>query len=253
MHILVNAANTKDLVVVSDGLCAEELLWLFQAALHALNLTHLRVQREAVRDPAIVTAKDQYLRIVEREAAHSVSRRPVVLPIDEDHRLPLLLVQIAIAVQSFNAVEGLFVLRVTPTNHVEEAPIEHANRVEVPAGIHLSDLGPLVLRNFVHFALLGGLVGVLRPRRKEEVLRSILESLMQVGKLVATAPVLHQSTALSLVSLFVDDEAVVGNDSSDLVFLFLATDAEHLVVDLNANEVLWQDVCVAQTYLCCRL
>ena len=253
MHILVNAANTKDLVVVSDGLCAEELLWLFQAALHALNLTHLRVQREAVRDPAIVTAKDQYLRIVEREAAQSVSRRPVVLPIDEDHRLPLLLVQIAIAVQSFNAVEGLFVLRVTPTNHVEEAPIEHANRVEVPAGIHLSDLGPLVLRNFVHFALLGGLVGVLRPRRKEEVLRSILESLMQVGKLVATAPVLHQSTALSLVSLFVDDEAVVGNDSSDLVFLFLATDAEHLVVDLNANEVLWQDVCVAQTYLCCRL
>ena len=253
MHVLVNAANTKDLVVVSDGLRAEELLWLFQAALHALNLTHLRVQREAVRDPAVVTAKDQYLRIVQREAAHSVARRPIVLPIDEDHRLPLLLVQIAIAVQSFNAVKGLFVLRVTPSNHVQESPIEHANGVEVPTRVHLSDLGPLVLRDFVHFALLGGLVGVLRPRRKEEVLRSILESLMQVGKLVTTAPVLHQSATLGLVSLFVDDEAVVGNDSSDLVFLFLTTDAEHLVVDLNANEVFRQDVCVAQTYLRRRL
>ena len=58
MHVLVDAANAKDFVIVSDWLCAEEFLWFLQAALHALNLAHLRVQHEAVGDPTVVAAKD---------------------------------------------------------------------------------------------------------------------------------------------------------------------------------------------------
>ena len=58
MHVLIDAADAEDFVVVSDGLRAEELLWLFQAALHALDLAHLRVQQEAVGDPTVVAAKD---------------------------------------------------------------------------------------------------------------------------------------------------------------------------------------------------
>ena len=84
-------------------------------------------------------------------------------------------------------------------------------------------------------------------------MRSVLESLVQVGELVATATVLHYSSSLSLVSLFIDDEAIVGNDSTNLVFFFLTSNAEHLVVDLDADEVSWKDVCVAKANLRCRL
>ena len=61
VHVLVDAANDEDLVVVAHRLRSEELLWLFQAALHALDLAHLCVQREAVADPAVVSAEDQDL------------------------------------------------------------------------------------------------------------------------------------------------------------------------------------------------
>lgn len=74
MHVLVDAADNKDLVVVAHRLRSEELLWLFQAAFHALDLANLCVQREAVTDPAVVTAEDQDLRVVKREASHSVAR-----------------------------------------------------------------------------------------------------------------------------------------------------------------------------------
>lgn len=70
---------------------------------------------------------------------------------------------------------------------------------------------------------------------------------------MTTAAILHQSTALSLVCLFVNDEAVVSDNSSNLVFLFLSTDAEHLVVNLDAHEILGKDIGIAEANLRCRL
>ena len=71
-----------------------------------------------------------------------------------------------------------------------------------------------------------------------------------MGELVTTTAVLHQSTSLSFVCLFVYNEAVVSDNSSDFVFLFLSTDAEYLVVDLNTDKVFGKDISVAQTDLC---
>ena len=253
MHVLIDAADAEDFVVVSDGLRAEELLWLLQAALHALYLAHLCVQSEAVGDPAIITTEDKNLLVVQRETAHRVPGRPIVFTVDEDDGLPFLLVKITVAIQPLNAIQWLLILRVATTNHVKEAAIKNANRVEVAARVHLGDLGPPVLRDFIDFALFGGLIRVLRPSSEQEVLRSVLESLVQVGELMATATILHYSSSLGLVSLFIDDEAIVGNDSTNLVFFFLTSNAEHLVVDLDADEVFWKDVCVAKANLRCSL
>ena len=58
MNVLIDAADAEDFVIVSDGLCAEELFRLLQAALHALDLAHLCVQHEAVGDPTVIAAED---------------------------------------------------------------------------------------------------------------------------------------------------------------------------------------------------
>ena len=44
---------------------------------------------------------------------------------------------------------------------------------------------------------------------------------------------------ISFESLFIYDEAVISNDSANLVFFFLASDTEDLVVDLDADEISW--------------
>ena len=54
----------------------------------------------------------------------------------------------------------------------------------VPRTVHLCDLGPLVLGNFIHLTLLGCLIWVLGADSEQEVLCAILESLVKVGKLV---------------------------------------------------------------------
>ena len=233
MHVLVDAADDEDLIVVADGLRAEEFLWLLQGALHALDLAQLRVEREAVRNPAVVAAKDEDFGVVEREATHGVARRPVLLFVSKHHRLPLLLLQVTVAVESFNAAQGLLVLRVPSADDVEVAAIEDADGVEVARLGHLGDLSPLVLGHLVHFALLGRLVGVLGANREEEVLCAVLEALVQVGELVAGATVAHGGLTLGLVSLLVDDEAVVCDHGANLVLLLLASNEENLVVDLD--------------------
>ena len=98
---------------------------------------------------------------------------------------------------------------------------------------HFSDLGPLVLGNLIHFALLGCLVGVLGPSSEQKVLGLVLKPLVQVGQLVARAAVLHRGTLLSLVSLLVDNEALVGDDGTNLILFLLSTHEEDLVVDLD--------------------
>ena len=59
MHVLVEASYDENLVVVADWLGAVELLWFFERAIHSLDLTTLCVKREAVRDPSVISAKDQ--------------------------------------------------------------------------------------------------------------------------------------------------------------------------------------------------
>jgi len=166
VNVLVDAAHDKYLVVIADGLRAEELLWLFQGTVHAFDFANLCVQREAVRDPAVVAAENEDLGVIQGEAAHSVASRPVVLAVYKDYGLPLLLFQVAVAVQPLNRVQRLFVLRVSASDDVEVAAVEHANGVVVTRGVELSDLHPLVLGDFIHLALLGRLVWVLRADGK---------------------------------------------------------------------------------------
>ena len=125
--------------------------------------------------------------------------------------------------------------------------------MEMPARVHLGDLGPLVLRDFVDLALLGSLIGVLRSYSEQEVLRSVLKPLVQVGKLVAAATVLHHRSFLGLERLFVNDESVIGDDCANLVFLLFSSNAEHLVMNLDADKVLGENFSVADSNLCCCL
>ena len=76
---------------------------------------------------------------------------------------------------------------------------------------------------------------------------------MQVGKLVAAASVFHHRSLLGLECLFIDDEAVVGDDRANLVFLLFSSDAEHLVMNLDADKVPWENISVAEADLCCCL
>ena len=98
VYVLVDAADHEYLVIVAHWLGPEELFRLLERAFHALDLTNLRVQREAVRNPAVVSAEDQNLRVIEWEATHRVAGRPVVFTVDEYDRLPPLLFQIAITI-----------------------------------------------------------------------------------------------------------------------------------------------------------
>ena len=64
MHVLVKTTHDEDLVIVTHWLCPEELLWLLQRAFHPFDLTALRVKIKAVRDPSVVSSKDQDLLVV---------------------------------------------------------------------------------------------------------------------------------------------------------------------------------------------
>ena len=48
MDILIDTTNCKNLVVVSHGLCTEELFRLPERAFHTLNLANLRVKSETI-------------------------------------------------------------------------------------------------------------------------------------------------------------------------------------------------------------
>ena len=101
---------------------------------------------------------------------------------------------------------------------------------------------PFVLGQVVHFTLLCGVVWVLGPDGEQVVLGLVLHALVEVGKLVARATILHMGPALHLVGCFVNHKAIGGNDRSDVVFLLFASDAEDLVLDLDRAEILWQDL-----------
>ena len=119
----------------------------------------------------------------------------------------------------------------------------------VPRTVHLRYLRPFVLGNFVHLTLLRCLVRVLGADGEEEILRPILKPLVKVGKLVTRAAISHRGLSFNFICLLVDDEGILRHDCSNLIFFLLSTDAEHLVMDLDACEVPWQNVGVAQSDL----
>ena len=125
--------------------------------------------------------------------------------------------------------------------------------MEVPGLSHLRDLCPLVLRYFVHLTFLRCLVWVLRSNGKQEVLRTIFESLMQVGQLVSRASVNHWRPALCLISLLVNHEAIVCYNCANFVFFLFTANTEDFAVYLDARKVFWKNLCVAQTDLHCCL
>ena len=59
VHIFVDASHNEHLVIVAHWLGAEKFFWLFQRAIHSLNLAHFRVQREAVANPTVVASENQ--------------------------------------------------------------------------------------------------------------------------------------------------------------------------------------------------
>ena len=70
---------------------------------------------------------------------------------------------------------------------------------------------------------------------------------------MARAPVVHRCLSLRLISLFIDDEAVIGDNRANFIFFLFTSDAEYLVVDLDADEVFGKDFSVAKANLCGRL
>ena len=131
VDILVDAAHNEYLVIIAYWLGAEELFRLFERAIHALDLILLGVEGKAIRDPSIVSAKDQNLAIVQCEATHGVAGTPVVFTVDEIDHFPSLAIKFSAAIQSLNAIKRLLVLRIAATNNVDEAILKNADRVIV--------------------------------------------------------------------------------------------------------------------------
>ena len=191
MHILVDTSHCEYLFIVSDRLTSVEFLGLFQGAFSALNLTALGIQDKAVTDPSIVASKDQDLRIIQWETSHRIPWRPVVVSIHEAHGLPSLLVELLEPIQSFNRLQWLLIHGVPPANDIQVATVKNTDRMVMSWLSQVGNLEPLVLGNLIDFALLGHLVRVLGAHGIEEVLGLILESLVQVGQLMAGPPKVH--------------------------------------------------------------
>ena len=161
MHILVDASNRENLFIVSDRLTSVEFLRLLQRAFCALYLSALSIQHEAVTDPSIVTAKDQDLRIIQRETSHSIPWRPIIVPIHEADGLPSLLIQLLEPIQSLNRLQWLLIHGVPSANHIQVATVQYADRVVMAWLAKIGNLKPLVLGDLIHLALFGHFVGVL--------------------------------------------------------------------------------------------
>ena len=67
------------------------------------------------------------------------------------------------------------------------------------------------------------------------------------------ATISHRGLSLNFICLLVDDEGVLCYDCSNLILFLLSADAEHLVMDLDACKVPWQNIGVAQSNLWCGL
>lgn len=52
----------------------------------------------------------------------------------------------------------------------------------------------------------------------------------------------HEGSLLDLVSLFVDDVALVGEHRTNIVLFLLTTNEEDLILSLNRSELLWEDI-----------
>ena len=236
VHVFVQTSHHEDLVVVVNWLRSEELLWLLQRALVLLNFIRFRVEAEAVADPALVTAKNQNLSLSQHERANRVTRRPLVVLVDEVELLPPLVVNVRKAVQSLNRVQRGLCLAVSARDREQVPVLHYAQRVEVSALVKFSDLVPLVLGDVVELSLARHVVRVLGADSVDEVLSLIVEAPVEVSQLVAALAVLHGGFDLHLVSQLVEHQRGVGNNSSDFVFLQLSTNDENLILSLNAGE-----------------
>ena len=58
---------------------------------------------------------------------------------------------------------------------------------------------------------------------------------------------------LCLISLLIDDIAVIGDNCANLIFFLFSSDAEYLVVNLNCDEFLGKDLSVAYSDRSCSL
>ena len=63
---------------------------------------------------------------------------------------------------------------------------------------------------------------------------------------MARAPVAHRCLFLCLISLLIYDKTIVGDYCANFIFFLFTSDAEYLVVNLNADEFLREDLGVAQ-------
>lgn len=118
MHILVQTPNHKHLVVVVHRVRSKEFLWLFKRTVLALDLVRLRVEAEAVRDPALVPSKDQNFAVAQRKAADSVTWSPLGVFVDKVQLLEFLFVQIGIAIQPLESVKWGLSLTVSTRHNI---------------------------------------------------------------------------------------------------------------------------------------
>lgn len=101
VQVLVQAADHEYLLVVLNWLSSEKLLRFLKAALiHPQNHIGLRIEVEAVADPAVVAAKYEDLGVIQGKRAKRVTRRPRIILVHDRHRLPLLLEDVGEAIQA---------------------------------------------------------------------------------------------------------------------------------------------------------
>ena len=210
MEVLVQAAHHENLLVVSDGLGSEEFFRLLERALvQTLDFVGLCVEVEAVAYPAVVATEDEDLAVIESEGAQSVPRRPHVVLVDVLELLPLLLVEIQEAIKSLNGFEWSLIHAVSSSDHVNIPSIKHGHSVVVSWLLQIANISPLVFRDIVHLALLGGLIWIFRADGVNEIFGLEVELPVKVGQLVARSGTAHEGSLLHLVGLLVDHIALI--------------------------------------------
>ena len=75
-------------------------------------------------------------------------------------------------------------MRVTTSNNIEVATIEHTYRMIVSRLIKFSDLCPFIFGYFIDFALFSSLIRVFGTYCKQKVLGSVLESFVKMSYLM---------------------------------------------------------------------
>ena len=124
MHVMVQGSDNKDLVVVLHRLRSVKLLRFLQSALQLSDFVIVfRMQNVTVRNPTIISSKNDDFTVIHSKRPESISRTPRPILVDQLDGLPSLRLDGLEPVQPFHCVQCRLSERVSSSRHVDVSAI----------------------------------------------------------------------------------------------------------------------------------